>query len=177
MHITRATTLALLCTLAFATAAPADPRLDGAVIVNSGSTNTVGWRIAVRSNGVGTVSGAAGRRRFSVPSGLALKFLNDAQAARDAHAAGRPCMKSASFGTRLNVLWHGWTSPDLSCPVTFAPLTALSSDVSRIVDAANPSGGMRRIRLPIAPHRAPTSPPKGPRFAWSGASVLNLWSQ
>jgi hypothetical protein len=177
MHVTRATTLALLCTLAFATAAPANLRLDGAAIVNSGSTNTIGWRIAIRSDGVGTVSGAAGPRRFSVPSGLALKFLNDAHAARDAHAAGRPCMKSASFGTRLNVLWHGWTSPDLSCPVAFAPLTALSGDVSRIVDAANPSGGMRRIRLPIEPHRAPTSPPNAPRFAWSGASVLNLWPQ
>ncbi len=154
-------TLALLCSLALAAVAPVEPRLDGATIVNSGSTNTAGWRIALRSNGLGTVSGdAVAARSFSVPSDLAVKFLNDAQSARDARSAGRPCMKSASFGTRLNVLWHGWISPDLSCPAASALLAALGNDVSRIVAAANPSGGMRRIRLPIEPHRAPTSPPE-----------------
>ncbi len=152
--------LALFCALALATVAPAAPRFDGAAILNSGSTNTAGWRIALHANGSGTVSGeAAAPRAFSIPPVLAAKFLNDAHAARDARSAGRPCMKSASFGTRLNVLWHGWISPDLSCPAASALLAALANDVSRIVDAANPSGGIRRIRLPIEPHRAPTWPP------------------
>jgi hypothetical protein len=131
--------------------------LDGATIANSGSTNAAGWTIQIRSDGQGTVMG----RRFSIAPETAMRFLRDARLARDAHVAGRGCMKSVSFGTRLNVTYHGWTSPDLSCPPSSTPLAELAHDTQAIVSAAQPPVSLRRIRLPLEPRRAPTSPPSG----------------
>ncbi len=145
--------------------------LDGATIINSGSTNTVGWSIAIRSDGRGTVTEEArgmeaegATRAFSVSSDVTERFFTDIAAARDTDAIGRPCMKSVSFGTRLNVTWHRWTSPDLSCPPGSAVIATLVADVGRIVEAANPTSGMRRF-IPVEPRRLPeqTPPPhRGP---------------
>ncbi len=151
----RVGTLALLG-MGVATTLSGHPRLDGASIVNSGSTNTVGWTIAIRSNGIGSVA----NRSFSVTPDVAHRFLHDAQAAREASVMGRSCMKSASFGTRLTVTYHGWTSPDLSCPATSPLLSALATDAREIVAAAGPPTSLRRVRLPLEPHRAPTNPPR-----------------
>jgi hypothetical protein len=153
-------TLALLLA-SFSLVAGATPRLDGATIVNSGSTNTAGWTIAFRSDGRGTVTDGSSPS-FSVSREIAMRFFSDVATARNGHAAGRLCMKSASFGTRLNVTWHGWTSPDLSCPSASTSLAALSEDVAHITAAASPpSGGMRRF-IPPAPRRLPeqTPPPR-----------------
>ncbi|HEY9084362.1 MAG TPA: hypothetical protein VIN40_00260 [Candidatus Tyrphobacter sp.] len=134
----------------------AEGRPDGALIVNSGSTNTLGWSIAFRSNGRGIVGG----RTFSVSPPVASRFFADVAAARAAHALGGHCMKSASFGTRLNVRWHGWLSPDLSCPSGAPTLGSLGEDVARIVAAANvPNLMPRRIRIPVEPRRLPESTP------------------
>lgn len=131
--------------------------LDGAAIVNTGSTNTLGWQIEIRSDGVGHVA----QRPFSVSALQAQRFLRDARAARDAGAAGRGCMKSVSFGTRLTVAYHGWISPDLSCPAPSPLLQQLARDAQQIIAVAKPPTGLRRIHLPIEPRRAPTSPPHG----------------
>lgn len=128
---------------ALATACAA-PRLDGATILNSGSTNASGYKIEVRADGsatvvlqnrIGVTAGVA--RPFAVPPSVAATFLADAKAARDGRAIGVPCMKSASFGTRTFVRWHGWQSPDLSCPPGDALSAALKRDVDTIVRAAN----------------------------------------
>lgn len=112
--------------------------VDGATIVNSGSTNTPGYTIAVRSDGSATlaVRGRLGMpanppKSFSVSSTVAQQFMDDLKAARDGHAAGQPCMKSASFGTTTRVTWHGWTSPDLQCPPG-GLLAPLARDVAQI---------------------------------------------
>ncbi len=128
---------------ALATACAATQR-DGATIVNSGSTNASGYAIDVWSDGsasvvlqnrLGVKAGAS--RAFSLDRRVAAAFFTDLKAARDGHATGVPCMKSASFGTRTTVTWHGWSSPDLSCPPGDALAAALKHDVDTIVAAAH----------------------------------------
>ncbi len=134
---------------------------DGAVITNSGSTNTAGFTIKVWSDG-SAAEGPSGRsatstgpaKRFNVPTDLTRSFFAHVKAARDAGAASEGgCMKSASFGTRLTVQWHGWTSPDLSCPSSDATLQALAADVARLQAMAKPSTALRRGLLPNEPRR------------------------
>lgn len=133
--------------------------MDGATITNSGSTNTSGYIIKVRSDGTGTVQPTrrpqiAMPRRLAVPAGLAQKLLADAKAADHAGAAGQTCMKSASFGYSLTVRYHGWMSPDLACPGDDA-LAALRTDVQALEETAGLTGSPRPIRLPPEPRRLP----------------------
>lgn len=135
-------------------------RLDGATVTNSGSTNTRGYLMKVRSDGTGTVqpygpqAGAA--QRLAITPSLATKLLNDAKAAKAANPSAPHCMKSASFGYRLTITYHGWTSPDLTCPGG-AELQALLDDVKQIEQAGNVDTGIRRIHLPVnEPRRLPT---------------------
>ncbi len=144
----------LFCALSASIAPSLSRVLDGATIVNSGSTNTVGWRITLHSDG----SGRTGGRAFTIPRSLASKFFADVAAARNPRNPARGCMKSISFGFHLNVTWHGWTSPDLSCPAESELAESLTADVNRIVEIAKPSGGMRRVRFPLEPRRPPPTP-------------------
>ena len=152
--------LAVVAATALAFAAPAlgaAPR-DGAVIRNSGSTNFAGYTIKVWSDGA--ASTAASNRRGTVESAersliiapsIAQKLLADLRAARDGHATGRPCMKSASFGYSLNVEWHGWTSPDLSCPGGDELTQVLAEDVRSIQQATGAGEVQQRRLLPNEP--------------------------
>ncbi|MGZ3531398.1 MAG: hypothetical protein ACXVAR_07860 [Vulcanimicrobiaceae bacterium] len=144
--------------LLFAAPALGAASRDGAVIRNSGSTNFAGFTIKVWSDGaastaasnrIGSVEGPA--RNVSIAPTVAQKLLADLKAARDGHATGRPCMKSASFGYRLNVQWHGWTSPDLSCPGGDALTQALTADVRSIQEATGAGAGPPRRLLPNEP--------------------------
>ncbi len=137
----RATLLAVLAIASFVGAAPS----DNAVIVNSGSTNSYGYRIDVSTDGTATVTlqqrgGAASTPRpFTVPAATATKFFADLAAARKGNAATVPCMKSASFGSTIKVTWQGWTSPDLTCPPKDSLGEALVSDVEAIRKASGVS--------------------------------------
>ncbi len=138
---------------------------DGARIVNSGSTNTAPWSIAVRSDGTGSYS--IEQRRYAgsptvppsqaiaVPRPLVQRFLSDAKAARIEGAKGEPCMKSASFGSTTVVMYHGWVSPDLLCPSSSGTLAALARDVSAIRSAANLDSMPRPVRIPPNELRRP----------------------
>jgi hypothetical protein len=139
----------------------AAPR-DSAVIVDSGSTNTQGYKIQVWSDGTasitpadrfGTVQGAA--KAFSVPASTATRFFADLAAARKGAATGQPCMKSASFGTTTHVVWHSWTSPDLDCPAGNALTAALVHDVGEI----RQTSGIGVEPLRRGPQAQPVSPP------------------
>ena len=151
----------ILCCLAFLTApfclpAAAGARiLDGARVVDSGSSNAPGWTIAVRSDGAAWLTVAGGATRwFRRTPALAATFLDDVAAARAAGIAERSCMKSVSFGTSVWVEWHGWRSPDLACPTTGAANTTLARDVAALENAAGANSiPLRRIRLPIEPRR------------------------
>jgi hypothetical protein len=150
---------------------------DGAVIRNSGSTNFPGYTIkvhsdgstwAVRSNKQGEQIGTP--VTTTLPERAIQKLLNDAKAAKlSGKVLGRPCMKSASFGSTLVVEYHGWTSPDLTCPGD-GFVIALGADANKIAAllpiTSNPA--RRRLlpnepRRPEVPGQASPTPESSPR--------------
>lgn len=126
----------------------AAPAGDSAVIVNSGSTNTAGFRIAVDRSGNAeytTVSRRpipppatqpdTGPARRPVPHELVQRLYTDLEAAKPLASLPHPrCMKSVSFGTRLTIQWGDTETPDLSCGDGSNPkLRALIRDANEIV--------------------------------------------
>lgn len=149
----------------------ATPSLDGARIVNSGSTNTVAWTIALHSDGSGTVTHQARpfgsldpvAHTFSVDRDLAQHFFSSAKLARTSNGPAARCMKSASFGVIVNVQYHNWRSPDLTCPPLSGALGELAADVSKIQAAAGVGAEQpRRIPNPNYMKRAPLEGPASP---------------
>lgn len=122
---------------------------DAAVIVNSGSTNTPGFRITVERSGNATYapmprrggpqrnaqSGQAKPLTRTISTHLAKRFYADLDGARPLTSApSRGCMKSASFGVTLTVEYAGEKSPDLSCgDHGDSHLKALIADTDAIV--------------------------------------------
>jgi hypothetical protein len=145
--------------------AAAAPVRDGAVIVDSGSTNTSGYRIDVWSDGravltlqdrMGNTHGAP--KSFRVKRSVAARLFADLKAARDGNAKGEPCMKSASFGTTTRVSWHAWNSPDLDCPGDNPLVTALVRDLGAIRSASGVDT-MLRTGVPFGPPHVQILPP------------------
>lgn len=123
---------------------------DRPVIVNSGSTNTAGFRIAVEQSGKASYTqmphrsglpsdAQGGSKSRNLPKDLVQRFYADLEAAKpfsDLPSGG--CMKSASFGTALTIEFAGQKTPDLSCgDHDNAKLKALIADANEIVKAFN----------------------------------------
>ena len=144
------------------TALSAAPIRDGAVITNSGSTNTLGYSIKVWSGGDAAISMRRGTaaRAFRIDNDLATRFFNDVKAARANPGVPAHCMKSASFGTTTNVAWHNYTSFDLQCPPLSAAVATLAQDVKLIESAANIDTRLRRFPLPHDVRMIPTATPE-----------------
>jgi hypothetical protein len=133
---------------------------DGAIIRNSGSTNSAPYSILVWSDGAARWMAGDQQKDFTIDPGLAKRFIEDAQAMRRNPGTPVGCMKSVSFGTSTSVTYHGWTSNDLECPAQSSAAQALSQDARSIVGAAGVMPARRRIPLPIEPHRTePTMQP------------------
>lgn len=128
-----------------------------AVILNTGSTNTSGYRIVVQENGNAEYISDVTRGKARVPAATASKFLSDLRAAAPLqslqHAA---CMKSISFGTSLFVWWNHSRSPDLSCPSDTRG-KALEADAQAIASALHissvPRGPVMRPLMPSEQHK------------------------
>lgn len=124
--------------LAFAVAS--SPAGDQATIINSGSTNTAGYRLRVSADGSTFLNQANLPLHRHVPAQLVAHFFNELHAAgsmsglRNAH-----CMKSASFGTTTRIEYRGQTSPDISCPSSSTIERALYTDAQAIANAAGVS--------------------------------------
>jgi hypothetical protein len=89
---------------------------DAAVIENSGSTNTAGYRIAVRPSGEAAYTTGGNVERGTVSRATAHWLFAKLAAAGPLDAlAVRHCMKSASFGSSTLLEWQGARSSDLSC--------------------------------------------------------------
>ena len=139
---------------------------DGAVIHNTGSTNFSGYTIKLWSDGTAKVVRATRSGETlgtattgSIPSDLTRKFFSDLKAAKAGGAAGRSCMKSASFGSSTVVQYHAWTSPDLECPGGGLTV-ALTADVREITAALQVRvSPVRRPLMPNEPRRAPETGP------------------
>ncbi len=139
---------ALLATQAwFLVASPADA--GSVVLVNSGSTNTPGFKLVVqRDGGAGYTAmprahsqpegqHAVAPMKRKLPPALVQRLFSDLEAARPFSDLPRPrCMKSVSFGTRLTIQFNGDETPDLNCGAgQSAKLGALIEDAKQIVAA------------------------------------------
>ena len=109
-----------LCAVAPARAAAPVPYLPvpkgAAVILNTGSTNAVGYRIVVDPSGRVEYVHGSDRRTASISAHLTATFFADmthAMPLSRVHVLA--CMKSASFGYETYVWWRGQRSPDISC--------------------------------------------------------------
>ena len=136
-------------------AAPANREI--AVVVDSGSTNTLGFRVEVERSGAVRYT-PQGRAReetgeqpgaqaapHTVPAALARRLFDDLAKARPLRALpARPCIKSASFGSTLTIEYRGETTPDLSCGGGADPrMQALARDAQEV------AAGFRRPRHPL----------------------------
>ena len=126
-----------------------------ATIVNSGSTNTAGFRIAVKRSGAAeyiTIPRGANARPAEpekaepekpepeksgreISKDLASRLFSDLEAAKPLGGLPAPrCLKSKSFGSRLTIEFGGESTPDLSCgDGGNEHLRAIIRDVSEMV--------------------------------------------
>lgn len=128
---------ALLCAACYA---------QSVIIVNSGSTNTAGFQIVLDKSGKAEYTSRPRRidkdaapkvMRRAIPKSVTMRLYSDVNAARPLASLPSPhCAKSASFGTRLTILFDDDESPDLSCGDGGDPkLAALIRDANQIINA------------------------------------------
>jgi hypothetical protein len=101
---------------------------DAALIVNSGSTNFAGFKIAVERDGTATIMGTVPRIIYQQPSesdvtqgrvsAATAKWLFERLASDRPldKLAGGQCARSVSFGSTTTIAWNGETTPDIGCP-------------------------------------------------------------
>jgi hypothetical protein len=135
-----------------------------AVILNTGSTNTIGFRIVVDSSGRAEYAQGASRSTAHIAKHIAAKLFADLRAAMPLSSIHvLPCMKSASFGTSTFIWWRGQRSLDLSCPGD-PKSQAMNDDAMAVARALNlaaaPAGGHVIPMLPNEPRKPlPSSSP------------------
>lgn len=142
-----------ILSLALTTSVPAGAATSPIIIVNSGSTNTLGFTINVAADGGSMLTMQRQMKTFQVSTATLKKLLNDLAAAKKASTSpGSGCIKSASFGSATRITWQGWTSPDLECPASNPQTAALIDDVHAVREAAG-------IAAPTLHSRAAQSEP------------------
>ncbi len=118
----------------------ASPSAQAATIVNSGSTNFPGYRIALEPSGVAYVTNTRDDAHTvqRVDPKLAERFFAAIAAVGPMSGISvMHCMKSASFGSTTTVTMNGATSPDISCggDAKVAELAAAADSVAHAVHA------------------------------------------
>jgi hypothetical protein len=108
------------------------------VITNSGSTNTIGWRVLIGAGGEASYVTGDGPGSATLPAGLFTKLKADVEAAKPLASLPQeqPCMKPMSFGTKTFVAVGGDQSPDITCPNNDKG-EALKDDVDQVVATLN----------------------------------------
>ena len=116
------------------------------LIIRSNSTNTAGYKLYVYTDGTTALQQGDVPLRKHVSSAVVGRFFSDLRAAGPLdRLKPHPCMKSASFGTTMVIVYRGKISPDVSCPAT-AP--KLQGDALALADAAGVSLAPRPISQP-----------------------------
>lgn len=89
-----------------------------AVIVNTGSTNTIGYRIYVSPSGAANYVDGKGYGQAQLPEKLTETFFDDLKVAQPLSTlpVQLGCVKSVSFGTTTYLELGAFESPDVSCP-------------------------------------------------------------
>jgi hypothetical protein len=110
--------------------------INVAVIINSGSTNTIGYRIYVTPSGQVTYVDGKGQGKGKLSPTLTKKFFADIQTAEPLSnlPVKTSCVKPVSFGTSTTIRLGGEQSPDVSCPGN-ALASKLNNDVVAIAKA------------------------------------------
>jgi hypothetical protein len=150
----------LLLMLAAATASPSATPGTQAEIINSGSTNTLGYVLHVARSGalVVEMQGGAPPRNATIARAVADRFFAALAAAEPiASLATAHCMHSASFGYTLRIKYRGATTPDLTCPDgdREKELAALALEIAG--DALAPNASLRKH--PSPPPQSPSPSP------------------
>jgi hypothetical protein len=126
-----------------------------AIIVNSGSTNTLGYRIYVAHDGTATYVDGNGAGYGRLSKQLTQRFFHDIALAQPLSGlpATRTCVKSVSFGADIYVRFGGQTSPDLSCAGN-GQAQRLAEDVNSIKAELKVDNTIKRHagELPIIQH-------------------------
>ncbi|MEH1873683.1 hypothetical protein [Nostoc sp.] len=108
-----------------------------AIIVNSGSTNAIGYRIYVSPSGEVNYVDGKGTNQGKLSEKLTKKFFSDLKVAEPlSNLPKQSCIKSVSFGTITIIRLAGEESPDISCPGN-AKTQRLDNDVIAIAKALN----------------------------------------
>jgi hypothetical protein len=115
-------------------------------IINSGSTNTAGFRINVERTGKSTwsLTGALAGKRYSqagstsgggnLEAKLAKQLFDDIDAAMPlSQYPSKGCAKSRSFGYVVTMKYCAEQSPDLSCPMQEEKLIRLKTDLDEVL--------------------------------------------
>ena len=105
------------------------------VIANSGSTNTIGYRIIIGANGDASYVSGDGPGGAALTPDLYARLKADIDAAQPLSQlhAGMNCAKSASLGTSTTIRLGGEQSPDVSCGDTEPKIQKLATDVAEVV--------------------------------------------
>lgn len=106
---------------------------DAIVIIDTGSTNMLGFRIVVGRNGEASFSTGEGRGSAQLPTSIFSKLKYDVVMAQPlSHVrASADCMKPMSFGSSTFVALGDEKSEDLTCPAS-PKGDALKSDVDAV---------------------------------------------
>jgi hypothetical protein len=104
------------------------------IITNSGSTNTIGWRVTIGAGGEAYYVTGDGPGSGTLPTEVNTKLRADIEAAKPLASLPQeqPCMKPMSFGTKTFIAVGGDQSPDITCPNNDKGET-LKDDVDRVV--------------------------------------------
>lgn len=104
------------------------------VITNTGSTNTIGYRILIGAGGEASYVSGDGAGNATLPQDMFAKLRGDVDAAKPLSGLPREvsCVKPMSFGTSTFIALGGDRTPDLECPGNDAE-SALKEDVAAIV--------------------------------------------
>ncbi|MEH1910745.1 MAG: hypothetical protein V7L05_14805 [Nostoc sp.] len=108
-----------------------------AIILNSGSTNTIGYRIYVSPSGEVNYVDGKGSNQGKLSEKLTKNFFRDLKIAEPlSNLPKQSCVKSVSFGTTTTIRLADQQSPDISCPGN-VKAQSLDNDVIAIAKALN----------------------------------------
>jgi hypothetical protein len=135
-------------------AAAVEPSNAGTIVIeNSGSTNTIGFRVRISAEGRAAYVSGAGAGEALLPHAVFHRLRRDVE--RGLPLAGLPvppCMKSVSFGTKTYLVVGRDRSPDLSCPAS-GKVQALEDDVAAVIGALKIGNVARSQGTPLPPEK------------------------
>jgi len=104
-----------------------------AIIFNTGSTHTIGYRIFLLPSGQARYVYGSGRGDGKISQVLTKKFFRDIRAAMalEKFPTKQPCIKPVSFSTSTTIRFNRKQSPDISCSGN-AKVRLLFNDVKEI---------------------------------------------